>query len=58
MVWGDVIFHGVGYTSLDTNSYDSISDTITFVEVIEERQSLKITCLKALLFVMGRLLRT
>ena len=53
MVWGDVIFHGVGYTSLDTNSYDSISDTITFVEVIEERQSLKITCLEGIAFRNG-----
>lgn len=44
---------GRGFTWLDTGTHDSLSEASTFIEVIEKRQGLKVTCLEAIAYSKG-----
>ena len=44
---------GRGFAWLDTGNHDSLSEASTFIEVVEERQGLKIACLEAIAYRKG-----
>ena len=42
-----------GFAWLDTGTHDSLSEAITFIEVIEKRQGLKVACLEEIAYKRG-----
>lgn len=44
---------GRGFAWLDTGTHDSLSEASTYIEVIEKRQGLKVTCLEGIAYRKG-----
>ena len=44
---------GIGFAWLDTGTHDSLSETSTFIEVIEKRTGLKVGCLEGIALQQG-----
>ena len=49
----DVILMGRGFAWLDTGTFESLSEASTFVEVLQNRQGLKISCLEEIAYKKG-----
>ena len=44
---------GRGYTWLDTGTHDSLLEASQFVQTLEKRQGMKISCIEEIAFKMG-----